>query len=500
LNILGLDIKRFHSSASTKAATARPSADDDSAWSPSGGDPWGSSPYLSLTLPAYQVLANRSWVYICVRYNSLNVAAQTLRLYTMVPAATDPNASAVSSAVSKMFAPQTRKISKAQKANLYGKGHLDHFLRKAMEVEEIVEDPWLDMMWKVNPIMNAADMWMLTETYMGLTGNAFWRFRKSAAGGAYQIWPLATPNVYIVPGETLDEPIKLYRFMGSRGAIEYQPDEVLQHKYPNPKSLLWGMAPLEGLSDAVYANMMMWRYDHTMFRNEARPPGVIEAKDLLNDPEYRRMQREWKKSQGPSNVGNIPILDGGMQFKATGLSPKDLMHPQGKRLTREEICDGLGVFPQLLTPEGVNLANAKVAFAQYRRDTVKPKLSLYEQKINEFFSMWPGWENKFVAFDECVPADTEARLKEIEVKLRTRYSFVNEMREGDGLAPVPWGDKPNEPASPFGGGGSIQPGSTTQPGDGTNPGDGGGDGTEPLAAMIVSGVMAGLDLNPKVEK
>ena len=68
--------------------------------------------------------AYKSWVYVCASRNAVSFASFPLRLYVAKPAK------------SKMLV-ETRPISKETKKFLYSKemGHLDRYLRKAVEVE-----------------------------------------------------------------------------------------------------------------------------------------------------------------------------------------------------------------------------------------------------------------------------------------------------------------------------------------------------------------------------
>jgi len=141
-----------------------------------------------------------------------------------------------------------------------------------------------------------------------------------------------------------------------------------------------------------------------------------------------------------------------MKFKPISIKPKDLNHLEGRKLTREEIADGLGVPMPLLSPDKSNLANATVAYKQYMRDTVDPKLKLYEQKMNEQLMRLYEDDNIFCAFDDCIPEDRDFKLKEQESKLKTGYSSINLERKKQGEEEVEWGKVPILPMNmlPFG--------------------------------------------------
>ena len=113
-------------------------------------------------------------------------------------------------------------------------------------------------------------------------------------------------------------------------------------------------------------------------------------------------------------------------------------------MTREEISDGYGIPMSLLSPEKSNRANATVAYAQYMRDTIDPKLKLYEEKLNEkLLPLFGQGEELFFAFDNCIPEDRDFVLKENLLSTKAGYSTWNEVRREQGKEPYDgFGDIP----------------------------------------------------------
>jgi len=434
VNIDGGHLKAGLGRINLKArAWITPSVHDDSAYG--GGDDWGGERRLALDTPAAQIRFYNSWSYICINYNAKQIARQKLRLYVTKK---------VGSASFKNTL--TRKLMKDETAWVKENPGLRRWVAKDVEVEEVLEHPFLEMMKAVNPLENQADLWMITETFMGLTGNCYWWIRDNNLGVPYQLWILETQRTLPIPGPNIDRYIAGYIHRIGLKDIPFDADEVVHHKYPNPYTKLVGMSPMEALQDPVVVNAEMYRYDRAVFLNMARPDGVLETdKDAqLGTTAFNRMKKEWVKTYGGSaQQGKVALLEGGVKYKQVSMKPKELGHLEGKRLTREEIAAGNGVPMALLTPDKVNLANAKIAYAQYMRDTIDPKLKVYEQKLNERLLIKYEDENIFCAFDNCIPEDRTFKLKERESNLKSGYSVINELRKEDGKEPHEvYGDMP----------------------------------------------------------
>lgn len=427
-----------------------PDINDESAWR--GSIAWGEGEQTSLSSATMQIANNRSWVYICNAYNARAIARQKLRLYKGKTA-------------SVLQAKQTRPISRDALVHLKENAGIDKWLTKAKdEVEEVIEHPLLTLLQQVNPMLNQLDLWMLTETNMGLTGNAYWWLRENKMGEPYQIWVWSSDRMRIVLGDDLDNFIRAYVYTGGEHDVAFDPASILHHKYPNPSSPAIGLSPVMALSDSIQINTDIYRYERAQFRNMARPDGVLEMPESLGDDEFVRLKTEWNQAyRGAEKSGKVAILEGGVTYKAISVSPREMNHLEGRRMTREEISDGYGIPMSLLSPEKSNRANATVAYAQYMRDTIDPKLKLYEEKINEM--LLPAFgegEELFVAFDNCVPEDKDFQLKESLLSTKAGYKTWNEVRQERGMEPyegfgdipvvqqnmVEFGTQPPEPIAP----------------------------------------------------
>jgi len=409
-----------------------PDINDESIWT--GLSTWGQgSEGATLSSVTAQLSNNKSWVYICNAYNARAIARQKLRLYK-------------GKAASVLQAKQTRGISKNALNHLKQNAGIDRWMTKAKgEVVEIVEHPVLKLLQSVNPMLNQLDLWMLTETNMGLTGNAYWWLRENSFGEPYQIWVWSSDKMRIILGADLDNYVKAYVYTGGEQDVPFDPKVILHHKYPNPLSPAIGLSPVMALSDSIIINTDIYRYERAQFRNMARPDGVLEMPESLDDVEFDRLKSEWNEAyRGAEKSGKVAILEGGVTYKAISVSPREMNHLEGRKMTREEISDGYGIPMSLLSPEKSNRANATVAYAQYMRDTIDPKLKLYEEKINEkLLPLFGEGEELFVAFDNCIPEDRDFTLKENLTSIKAGYRTWNEIRQEQGREPYDgFGDIP----------------------------------------------------------
>lgn len=382
----------------------------------------------------YHELVKRyiGWVYACAHINAINCAQVPLRLYGAKPD------------TKTKFRVPTRKLTYRQKEYIAKSPTTALYASKAVDIEEITEHPFLDLMRNVNQDQNQFDLLELLFLFLDLTGNEYWHIFNNNLGVPSEIWQLFPQQMKIVPDKA--KYIKHYEYTvwGEKHIIP--PDQIVHFKNPNPRDQYYGTGPLQAAVAAADLSIGMNTYENTLMQNRAQPDMAlilpVEAGKPTAD-EIKAIHGRWRqKFAGAKKAGKLAILHGGADLKPVSLTPKEMAFLQGRKATVTEIAAIFGVPLSKLTTENVNLANARVGEKQYAADTVLPRLRKCEQRINQ--GLIPRYNEPaiFVAFDNPVPDDQEFRLDERDKNIRVGYSSINEERQIDGLEPVPWGDEP----------------------------------------------------------
>jgi len=431
---------------------------------------WTEGNYYSL-LQAY-----RSWVFVCANKNATSFASVPLRLYSGKEVVGDDGRPKPV----KIKWP-TRPVSDRQRLNLMENSSLmqHRMFRKSVDVVEITDHPFLEMMNNVNGFMNSFSLWELTELFQELCGNAYWYVVRDGVGTPVELWPIMPHMIKVIPDR--EKFIKGYLYESNMNRVNMEEKEVVHFKFPSPTSLYYGRGPLAAITDIYAIEQNMNRFENAMFANMGRLDGAFETAEELNDVEFERLKKEIRESfYGVHNVGKSPLLEKGVSYKNYGFAPKELNHIQGRAKIKEAIVNAFGQSMGMYDKDATR-ANAEVATFMFMRDTIKPRCLRAEQKLNE--KLIPQFDpGLWVAFDDCVPENREVRLKEIEAHLKSGYSTPNEERRKDNIEDAEWGDKPILPGgyAPLG---SIPPNQTGQ-GAGQQ-----GDATEEELAKFVDEVV-----------
>jgi len=376
------------------------------------------------------VKAYKSWIYVCANKNATTMSKQILNLYAAKPK-TD----------SRVLAPH-KAVSNRQSKYLMGVSQIKNLtsVRRSKEIIEVTEHPFLELLDRANPFMSGSDILEMTTLFQELTGNAYWYIVKDEVFNLpQQIWVLPSQFMRVIPSK--EKIVAGYVYSQFAEEVPFDADEIVHFKYPNPNDFFYGVSPLMAVSDAYNTNENILRFTNALFTNMARPEGVLQTDQVLSEPDFEVLKKEWRAAYGgPDRARKTAVLQKGLKYSPITMTPQELDYVQGRGVVKEEICNAFGQSVALYS-EKTNRANSEQAHLVFLRDTIQPRLRRIEETINGV--LMPIYDQKiFVAFDNPVPEDRALRIKERESNLKSAYSSINEERQIEGRDAVAWGDVP----------------------------------------------------------
>lgn len=170
------------------------------------------------------------------------------------------------------------------------------------------------------------------------------------------------------------------------------PDAVLQLKLFHPLDDHLGLPPLAAAAGALELSNSASRWNRALIDNSARPSGalVYQPKEggNLTPEQYERLKAELADGySGPARAGRPMLLEGGLDWKAMGLSPREMDFMEAKNGAARDIALALGVPPMLLGLPGDNTyANYAEANRAFWRLTVLPLIGRTAVALSGWFS------------------------------------------------------------------------------------------------------------------
>ncbi len=210
----------------------------------------------------------------------------------------------------------------------------------------------------------------------------------------------------------------------------------------NPVDDVSGQPPLLAAHMALDIHNAASAWNKALLDNSARPSGALvyasSGGENLSDDQFNRLKAELEEGySGATKAGRPMVLEGGLDWKAMGYSPKDMDFLQAKNGAAREIALAFGVPPMLLGIPGDNTyANYQEANRAFWVQTVLPLVEKTAQDISDWLTanmvghavLRPDYEQV-----PALSAEREAHWTRIE---SASFLTANEKREALGFLPI----------------------------------------------------------------
>lgn len=210
----------------------------------------------------------------------------------------------------------------------------------------------------------------------------------------------------------------------------------------NPLDETRGHSPLIAAHMAVNVHNAASLWNKALLDNSARPSGALVYEPgnsaNLTKEQFDRLKAELEEGySGASKAGRPMLLEGGLDWKAMGYSPRDMDFMQAKNGAARDIALALGVPPMLLGIPGDNtFSNYQQANRSFWLQTVIP----LAQRTCEGFSNWlgPKFDSTIslkIDYDkvDILAADRQAMWQRID---QASFLTQEEKRNHLGLPPI----------------------------------------------------------------
>ena len=264
-------------------------------------------------------------------------------------------------------------------------------------LSRLLENPFPGTKWTKYKLMS----WTVHE--LCIFDNAFW-IKGRQRDGTQTLLPI--PRRFIQPLGSNPIAPDAYRLTGTKGHRDLDPDSVVHFHGYNPDDPRIGVSPIETLRMILAEEYEASKYRQQMWRNGARVGGFItrpEKAPKWSEGARQRFTQDWNAQyagDGPE-AGGTPVLEEGMEYKPSGITPRDAQYVEARKLTREEVAVAYFVHPAMLgLMEGASTGNIPELHKMLYMDTLGPWLTQIAQDIEtQVLPDLPNSEKVYVEFN-----------------------------------------------------------------------------------------------------
>jgi len=307
---------------------------------------------------------------------------------------------------------------------------------------EAVEWPWRQ---------SPAELIKDTERSLLLTGGAYWY--KVIKGRTMTGFVVLNPTTMTVGFEptmaTLEDPYSGALFTQTQLGRLYGPwtiNDIVYFREPSYRDdILPGLAPAHVALQSSQLGHYLERFTSAFFEGGAQPVMVMNLPESMDDAEFARFRGEF--STRISGVANAfrSLFVRSPELKVQRVTPdiNTMMLPELQERVITSIAMTLGVPRTMLEASAANYATADSDRQSFWRETIVPRLGLYEQIMNNQLLGPIGYEIRFnpemldvMQADEADRADSLLKLTQAGLDLPNAMRLLGDGGHTEPRPPV----------------------------------------------------------------
>lgn len=180
-------------------------------------------------------------------------------------------------------------------------------------------------------------------------------------------------------------------------------------------------------------------YAARLYANDARPGGYIKHPGKLSLPAAKVLRDSWAdRHQGSQNAYKPAVLEEGMEWHQMSMNADDTQFLETRQFSVSEIARWFRIPPHMLADLSratfSNIAEQGTEFVTY---TMLPWVGRWEQSVNRALIANPERFSSKIIVDALLRGTTKDRYLTHNIALNGGWKTRNEVREIEGLNPLP---------------------------------------------------------------
>jgi HK97 family phage portal protein len=309
--------------------------------------------------------------------------------------------------------------------------------------DELREHPLFQLLYyQPNPWMNSMEFREMGTQHLCLRGD-FFAFKNTAQGVTRELLPLHPDMVTVRQKE--DWSLEYQVNFGTRGGLMTVPASSMLHVRYRTLDGVNGINPIAYNRETIGLAMAAEKHGARVFKNNARPGGVLETEKQLSKEAMEKLREQWQSMYSGEGQHKTAILEDGMKFSTMTMTNEDAQYLETRRFQVEDICRIFRVplheiqANEKTTSWGTGIEQMNIGFIER---TLMPWLRRWELAIwkdllskQEQKTLYP----EFVV-DGFLRGDIKTRFESYVKGIQNGIYSPNEVRRKENMNPREGGD------------------------------------------------------------
>lgn len=222
--------------------------------------------------------------------------------------------------------------------------------------------------------------------HLALTGNAFVYINRDSRGTVLELYAFDPQHVAVT--QNADYSLSYRISTGKRKTIDYI--DIPQGQVWHLRGPSWsgweGLDAIAQAREAIGLGIAQERFGASVFRNGARPGGILTAEQRLTPDQASDLKRAWREfHQGPNNAGSVALLNSGLKYQPLDGTADKAEWTESRRYQVEEVCRFFRVNPVMVMHQvnSTSYASVEQLFLAHLTHTLMPWYERFEQSANK---------------------------------------------------------------------------------------------------------------------
>lgn len=257
----------------------------------------------------------------------------------------------------------------------------------AKKSERTAPQDLVNLLERPNPWTDRTEWLELLLVDWFLAGDHFsLLFRPDEENGRpLAMYRLPPQLVEVVPGE--GELIKAYKYRppGSGAEVEFDPEDVLHIRRPNPHNPYRGASIIAGGPRVFEMEVALIDTQAAYYETGAKLTGVLESERTINDGVISKIRRQFMGLYGGTdNAYQVAVLERGLTFKPISNNAADALFNEMSDKSRDRILAMFRVPPKMLGLGGEGGAGVTEEDRRtFANGTMRPLLNRLDRAITQ---------------------------------------------------------------------------------------------------------------------
>lgn len=289
---------------------------------------------------------------------------------------------------------------------------------------------------KPNAVQTSFELRETMIMHAVLTGNAFVFINRSASGEILELLPYEPGAVTVTRNDDLSLSYRLTLVNGEQVAV---PTENIWHLRGPSWNGWYGLDAIAQARNAIGLSMATEEFASSLFKNGARPGGILTTDQTLNGEKIKQIKEAWDAMQaGSGNAMKTGVLSGGMKYVPLSYSANEAQFNETKKQVLREICSAFRVNPIMVQMHdgSASYSSVEQMFLAHLTHTLMPWFERFEQSAeNHLLSpqeLRAGYYTKLEA-KGLMRGTAKERAEFAQIMLQNGVISRNEVRESEDL-------------------------------------------------------------------